>query len=144
MKRPTLKWNMNPKSKIVLEWADKNNIKVIDLPKVKEYNKIKENKMTRIRYKNNDGVLVSTREMLLNDKLVTVTIDTTVNPVSYSVTDTEGNVVLSGTSNAGLHLAQKLVKQELKKAGMNFSDEVRQKKMTELSSDEPVAALAVE
>jgi hypothetical protein len=109
-----------------------------------EYNNIKveENKMTRIRYKNVNGLLVTTRPMLAGKHQVNVVIDVNQSPVTFEVQTLEGQTLFKGTSENGVVAAQKAAKQELKNLGVQFNDEIRQReaKCTEHCSDEPAAA----
>ncbi len=86
--------------------------------------------ITRIRYNKTVNNTLSSKEILLNHDTVVITL----NPMntSFVVTDSKGLVVSQGTTNTMSNL-KKIVKNELKKLGMVFGDEVRKKKIAHLN-----------
>lgn len=82
--------------------------------------------MKRLRYKEiESGVLKSTTEVLANAELLTVTI--TIDALTFTITNRSGMVFATGTGT-NLNDTKRLAKSSLKKLGVQFLDEVRNKK----------------
>lgn len=81
--------------------------------------------MTRVRYTESDGVLVS-KPLLAVDKLVIVTLDTVRN-MFFVTQHSDGTVLVQG-EGVDTALLKKKAKNALKDLGVVFQDEVRTRK----------------
>lgn len=106
--------------------------------------------MTRIRYKLNDqGLFVTTKEVLVGDTLVNVVLDPRNNSFSFVEVGGLANVVMQGTASNMVDL-KRLVKFKLRESGVQFSDEVRRGKakshltLVPETNDDPHLALPSE
>lgn len=88
--------------------------------------------MTRIRYKNVNGELVS-NEILCGNELNIIGLNT--NELSYKIWNNRG-VVKTGTANS-LQMLKRTAKLVLKELGANFNDEIRSRdKKLELNENQ--------
>lgn len=88
--------------------------------------------MTRIRYKNVNGELVS-NEILCGNELNIIGLNT--NELSYKIWNNSG-IVKTGTANS-LQMLKRTAKLVLKELGANFNDEIRSRdKKLELNENQ--------
>lgn len=98
--------------------------------------------ITRIRYVKKDNMLVSKESMLGAEFTLEVEIDTNTNTCTIIGTDADGGEkILETSTHKTLAKVKKHVKQTFKSLGVQFSDEVRNRKpktetITEVASPE--------
>lgn len=79
--------------------------------------------MTRIRYIKKDGLLISVKPILCNNRFITVTIDT--EKMRYKLTDATSNEVVAHGVGADTASMKRNAKRDLRSIGATFLDEVR-------------------
>lgn len=89
--------------------------------------------MTRVRYfKVSDGVFKS-KEILINNDAVVVTLTSVPEGLSYSIVSVGTSVVLEQGLSKSTHVVKKKVKRALSSMGKLFNDEIRRKKEHQLN-----------
>lgn len=85
--------------------------------------------MTRLRYSKNVSGLQVSKQVLAGPDLVTATLDT--DATTFSVTTVDGKHLASGEADSVVNLKY-LVRHVLSDLGVQFSEEIRQSKASEL------------